>query len=600
MNVKEFLEEAKKEKVLEEAVLPITPFLAFAAFKKNTFGRLKDNLIDLGSKVGNFSKRSKATIKIEREKLRAGLGLTTGKGEDSTVYKLNKEQMDVMSDIYRKYGKVIVKDILIFRKNVLAPYSLIKRKIKENSRVTNKEKFGMTKAEFKAYLESGRKKIEGRGEKFSEKSKELRDRISRINDQLDELESAKEIIKTKEEIPKSILSRLYTKYQVHDRDLEGYSASDLRGQFNELNKSIEDKIQDIKDGKSVSSASIKNFVEKNIGKEGDGKKGNFNIALARYMFRREILDQLRDEKPNPFKDSYFFIINEMSDALNEQKKEIVRKLRSLKSSTELNDKENKIWKKRATASEFSNDLNDYYQSIRVEDFLDAPIYLERTPELKEAEQQIENEIRRFERSLQKKISPEDFNKLKNLRVINNLISVRELVSPGELFKNADELVITGNADRKDLESSEFLSPEEFEKSLRRFYSVTFSSISEMNKYKDLVEKMIQQLKKQGDDGVIERLSPIIGRFKIRRTLTPQPDVAAPTFREQYIDINDIQNKAEEIIKKRYESSYDMKYDKQRLDDIIEKFKLSNENSEKELRSISFLIDRVEMKLSRGI
>ena len=600
MQIKEIFEETKKEKILQESIIPITPFLAFASFKKNTFGRLKDNLIDLGSKVGNFSKRTKATVRIEREKLRAGLGLTTGKGEGATVYKLNKEQMDVMSDIYRKYGKVIVKDILLFRKNVLAPYSLIKRKIKESSRVTNKEKFGMTKAEFKTYLESGRKKIEGRGEKFSEKSKELRDRISRINDQIDELESAKEIIKTKEEIPKSILSRLYTKYQVHDRDLEGYSASELRSQFNELNKSIEDKIQDIKDGKSVSSASVKNFVEKNIGKEGDGKKGNFNIALGRYMFRRDILDQLRDEKPNPFKDSYFLIINEMNDALIEQKKDIVRKLRSLNSSTELNDKEKKIWKKRATSSEFSNDLNDYYQAIREEDFLDAPIYLERTPELKEAEQQIENEIRRFERSLQKKISPEDFNKLKNLRVINNLISVRELVSPGELFKNADELVNTGNADRKDLESSTFLNPDEFEKSLRRFYSMTFSSISEMNKHKALVEKMIQQLKKQGDDGVVQRLSAIIERFRIRRTLTPQQDIAAPTFKEQYIDINDIQNKAEEIINKRYESSYDMKYDKQRLDDMIEKFKLSNEDSEKELRSISFLIDRVETKLSRGI
>ena len=235
--------EEKEPVYLSEDILPITPFLAYASFKKSTFGALKDKMSDLKTKVGNFATGKKADALIKKEKMRASAGKNTGKGDDATVYKLKPAQMNVMADIYKKNGNKIVKDIMEFRKNVLAPYSLIKRKVKEATRVTNKDKFGMTKSEFKAYLESGRKKIENRGEAFSEKSEKLRERLDRIEEQIEMLDEAENSLSQEgEELPRSILNRLYKEYQVHDKDLLGYSAEELRQTHNQIKKRSEEVI----------------------------------------------------------------------------------------------------------------------------------------------------------------------------------------------------------------------------------------------------------------------------------------------------------------------------------------------------------------------
>jgi hypothetical protein len=601
---------------LNEDIFPITPFLAYASFKKNTFGALKDKMYDIKATVGKWANRKKAKTLITREKLRASAGKKSGKGDDATVYKLNSTQMNVMADIYNRHGNKIVKDIMEFRKNVLAPYSLIKRKVKEATRVTNKDKFGMTKAEFKAYLESGRRKIENRGERFSEKSEELRDRLDRIAEQIDLLKEAENKLgKEKGEFPRSILNRLYKDYKVHDKDLLGYSPDELRQvqskmdakskEVADLTKRFSDGDADADDIEKAIELATRKPIKISTKKDGEDREkeinpeGNFNVALGRYMFRNEILNSLREPESNELKDTYRRIIQDMITSLNEHRRDTIRKLSSLNASTKLNDKEKLIWKKRSTASEASSDLNDFYQAIKEEDFLETPIYLERTPELKEAEQQIENEIKRFERSLEKKIGKEDFSRLKKHRLINNLITVRELKSTKDLFKDTEELLKTTNSDRSDLKKSEeYISPQDFERRIWSIHKYDFSSMSELNNAKKEVDNLVEKMKAQGDEQIVNKLSNVIERIKIRRTLEPQRSSYIGQTSDLTVGIEQIEKKAEEMANKKYDSSAEARRDKERLDDMIKTFK-ENEGTEaeKELSRIKFLLDKVERRMT---
>ena len=120
-------------------------------------------------------------------------------------------------------------------------------------------------------------------------------------------------------------------------------------------------------------------------------------------------------------------------------KEKLDSLVGSKKSIDFNEKEAKIWKRKPGTSEASNNIKDYHQAIKEEDFLERYINIERSDELKKAEQEIENEIKRFERKLGKIVSKEDLVKLKKYRLINNLISIRELESPEKLFKSSEEI-----------------------------------------------------------------------------------------------------------------------------------------------------------------
>ena len=598
---------------INEDIFPITPFLAYASFKKSTFGALRDKMYDVKANVGNWGTRKKAKMLIGREKLRAGVGVKSGRGDDATVYKLTSTQMNVMADIYKKHGNKIIKDIMEFRKNVLAPYSLIKRKIKEATRVTNKDKFGMTKAEFKAYLESGRRKIENRGEKFLEKSEELRNRLDRITEQIKTLEEAEKKLGEAKEFPRSILNRIYKNYNIHDKDLLGYSPEELRQVQSKMDSEAKEIISLIDKFKEGSASKEDVFRAADLGtrkpikiKKGEDERevevnadGNFNIALGRYLFRDEVLTSLKDADENAFKGLYRKIVTEMIEALNENRRNTIRKLSSLNSSTKLTEKEALIWKKRSTASKDSADLNDFYQAIREEDFLDTPIYLERTPELKKAEQEIENEIKRFERSLEKKIGKQDFQKLKQHRLINNLITVRELKASGDLFKDTNELLQTTGSTQKDLEKSEkYISPSDFERRVWSMHGYTFSSVSELNAAKKELEDLIEKIKAQGDEQSVNKLSNVIERLRIRRTLQPQRTSYVGQASGFEISIDEIEKKAEEIANKQYDSSTEARRDKERLDDMIRKFRDSEgDQAEAKLNRIKFLLDKVDRRMA---
>lgn len=453
----------QEEELLYEQGLLTTPFLAYTTFKKNAFKNLKNKFRKPKTSIG---KKAKAKAQIAKEKVKAATGKTSGKGEDATVYKLTPLQIDVMADIYDKYGKELAKEIIQFRKNILAPYQLVKRKVKESSRISSSDITGMTKEQFKSALESGRKKIESRGEEYDEKAQTLVNRIKNYGEQIDNLRKADKAIENNDPIPQNIARKVFNEYGVGDNDLQGYKPEELRSIYNQIQRNNKDTLaylnkldsgaereegkaleliqrgRDLRSGKNPSREI--DLTQKQ--KEEFFKKGNFNLALGRYMFRKEILNQLKPGEYNVFKSTYQNIIDEMVDHAIKKRKEAIKKLSEIRGEHQLTDVEKQIWKKRDKAPDFSNDISDYYQAVREEDFLDKPIYLTRSKELQEAEQKIENEIRKFERKLQKVLTAEDYQKLKQYRVVNNLISVREMKDPDKLFKSTEQIK---NPDKKE-------------------------------------------------------------------------------------------------------------------------------------------------------
>ena len=145
---------------LEEGFFEISPIVAALSFKDKAL----DTLF------------GKPLAKIESAK--AKLGVKSGKGDNATVYAFTKEQKKVINEIRKKYGEELVKEIKNFRSDVIAPYQIIKRNVANNSRITDKERHGMTKEEYFRYRESGRRKIEKRKGYNSNWSSQYKDSIS--------------------------------------------------------------------------------------------------------------------------------------------------------------------------------------------------------------------------------------------------------------------------------------------------------------------------------------------------------------------------------------------------------------------------------------
>jgi len=617
-----FKNEKEDEENLTEQGLLITPFLAFSAFKKKAFDKVKKSFKDVKDSPISIRKEAKAKAATAKEKAKAALGATSGKGGDATVYKLTKEQLDVMSDIYSKYGKDIVKEILQFRKNILAPYQIIKREVKKSSRVTAKDVTGMTKEQFKSALESGRKKIEKRGEDFFNNSQELQDRLKRLNDQLNALKEAEDDFKNGKSLSPNISNKLFKQFGVGTKDLEGYSPEELRNAYNEIEKNYHDIIAQLdkaRGGESEPEKSL-SMVQKQRELRGGKsldltktehdefyKKGDFNSALGRYFFRRDILDKLKPGKSNIFRDTYLSIIKEMRDRIKKQKDEAMKKLVNMRKTVEFNDKEAAIWKKRPTVKSFSGNLDDYYQEISEKDFPEGVKYIERSDKLKDAEQKIENEIKKFERKLKKILSPEDYQKLKKYRLINNLISVKELEDPSNLFKSSDELnkqrlVSTANKEeqQKEKQNKEYISPDEFERRIKEIATMEFDSSTELNNAKDEAKDLADQMKQQGDDEEVKKYSDILRAIRERRSTKKQSLKGHDYDRSLIVDINDIEKLARKIINTDYSSVDKAKQDKQRLDNMIKSYKENNEDADRNLKEINFLMDRVALKLGREV
>jgi len=592
---------------LTEGVIPITPFVAYAAFKKKVFNALKNSkLFRTVEKIKRTPTKIKAKTEIGLEKTRAVLGAPSG----GTVYKLTNDQLALMARIYAKYGKELVDDILEFRRNILAPYQLIKRKVKSARTISSKDITGLTRDEYKAALESGRKKILARGKKYFERSKELQDRLAELNERLKILGKLKsDISKETPKIDYNAVNKLMKTFEVNDEELEGYPKEELRKVYDEIMRNYNFLLKARKEG--IGYPELKQSIERSkklwSGKTIDLTKyekdkffqtGNFNVALGKYFFSRNILNKLLSPgTSNIFKKTYESIIDEMIKRTKKLKTETLQQLITLRDSVKFNEKEKKVWEKLPTTKSFSGNLEDYYQKVTSDDFLEKPITIKRSPELIKAEEKIENEIKKFERKLKKTLTVEDYNLLKKYRLIGNLITIKELRDPNKLFKSKNEI-------EKDTETQEkkqgYITPAEYYRRLKEIGTVEYDTMAELNNAKKKAEELTQQMIDQGDEEVVDEYEDLLRQIKLRRTTEPYKLVGHELEPSFIVGIDDIRKLAKHIIEKNYTTIDELKQDNERLKKLVERYKKSGPDAQENLEEIKFLFDRINRKMTKEV
>jgi len=610
----------EKPLVLEEGAVPITPFVAYAAFKRQALNALRRNkAIKTVKAVAEAPKKVKAKAEIGIEKARAAVGAQSG----TTVYKLTNEQMKAMGEIYGKYGKELAKEIITFRRNVLAPYQLIKRKISGSSRVSSKDVTGLSKEEYRSALESGRKEIQSRGPDFFKSSQKSQDDLGGLARHVSDLQKMKKDFKDgNAKIDYNIANRVFREFKVGDDDLEGYSREELKQVYNDIMRNYRALVKVADEAKMgrVEFQKTKALVKKSkelwkgrtidltkAEKDKFYKKGNFDVALGKYFFSKDIIRQLT--KPgvfNIFKSTYSSIIDEMIKKSNQRREGSLQKLISLRKGAQLTDKEKKIWGKLPSIKSFSGNMEDYFQKVKEGDFLEKPVTIKRGPELVDAERKIENEIRRFERRLKNIIDESDYKTLKRMRLIGNLISISELRDPKTLFKSADELekvtTTSSSADETAEKSDEkkkdgYLSPEQFVRRIKEIATIEYDKVAELEAAKKNAKEMVATMRKQGDDEIVDDQADIIRKIKTRRTTKAKKLSGHALDAVAKIEVTDIENLAKEILGKDYNTLDRLKLDKQRLQSMVVKYKKIVPDAEEELKDIAFLFSRIDRKIA---
>lgn len=441
---------------INESIFTLNPFLAFFLLKDKEVE--SNNVVkkkSIKSKIKDKGRKAKAKAHIGKEKIKASLGLKSGAGEDATVYKFTDEQKEFLKELYDKYGQELIEDILKFRKEILAPYQLIKRIIKQNRTVSSKDKYGMTHAQFKQAVESGKKKIEKRNTFFDD-SGASQEKIDKLSQSIENLKKARKDLDNTGELKNSYVEKVLKNYELDSESFKNQSLDDLRKTYDEIqknylemekSKSPEKKSDLIKRNLDLRKGAItkekqESSKEQQLSTDNPKFKnndGSFNAALGKYFLRREVINKISNDNSSIFRKLYLEILDEMIKKALNRRKELVNKKFGDKSKIEFNEIERKIWKpKDEVGKQYSGDINDYNQIIKDEDFGDVE-YIERPKELIEAEKEIEKEIKRFERNLKKTVSSDDFEKIKNKKLINNLITVKELKKANELFKSPEDV-----------------------------------------------------------------------------------------------------------------------------------------------------------------
>ena len=501
-----------KDVSLAEGIFPMNPLLAFYTFKRNSLKNLKTIKGATIGKVAEKGKRTKAELKKGGEKLKSALDSGGGKDPDSTVYRLTRKQEEVLSSLHEKHGPKFIQELMDFRTGVLGPYQVIKRTVKKNKMLTAKEPLGMTKEQFKSAVESGRRKIEARGSRF-EKFDDLKSNVEKQERSIKALEQVKAGIKTNKQIPPTILERILKEYDLGKKEFQDYSMNDLKKAYFVITKNVDrmgeigandegdeltkaqeinalvktniklrkgqtakedlDKRMKVRDAETDEGGNLKEdylyeySIDLTKNKNFRMSNGGFNSALGLYFLRKEIIKQLKPEKRDSiYRQTYVKIVDQLINDAKKRKTEASTKIVKNKGSVEFNERERKIWELRPSVKTQSGEIKDYVQKLKEEDFFN-PKYFKKSEKLTSAEKKVEAGIKRFERSLKKRISPEEYKELKKYRLINNLITVGEMKSPEKLFKSQEELQSEIKTAKRD-----FLSDGEFETKMREIYYLT--------------------------------------------------------------------------------------------------------------------------------
>jgi hypothetical protein len=609
---------------LNESWFLTTPFIAFTTFKRKAFNALNKSKMFSSikkSKEDNILGKAKATALIQKEKIRHDTGIR-GKGDEETVYKLTPEQLKIMAEIYKKHGKKIIEEIQLFRRNILAPYQLIKRLVKKNKTVTAKEVNGLTYDEYKAAVESGRRKILRRGETIG-KVGEKHGKIDEYNDLIQKLQTIKNSFgEGDSSVINSLMDKVYEKFNVSSNDLYGFKPDELKIITDEIASSFgkvkyflmhpqskelppEDVLRTITKNIALRAGDVSNEhvqeILRAMSKEGI-KSSELNSAISKYLLRKEIRSKIRSADRNAYKEYYKSLIDEMLSKTLVRRKQMVGSAALDRSYVDFNDREEKVWGLLPTKkAKYTGDVGDYYLKIKEDEFKNVE-HIQKPEGVENAQRAIENEIKRFERKLVKIIGPEDLAKLKQYRLINNLITVKELKDAGSLFKSEDELNYEeeqdDDAEPQDNEEEQDdgeVSEEDFVSQLKDYDSEEIGSLAELNTIKKSVDELIIKMRKQGDNDIIEKHRDLINKIRTKKGVD---DKETPNY-EDVNTVGDIKRFAIEILKKKYRDADEMEQDNGKFNEMISEYKKNEPNAEKGLKEIEYVLKQVENKLGQS-
>lgn len=637
-----FLEELKTfeeptETSINEGIIPLSPLLAFLSLRKNIFKEAKDRKKFIDIVKGQTTKIRAAAI-TGKEKISAKTGGKSmiGNDKDATVYTFTGEQLDFLAEFQDKYGKEIIKEIQDFRTNILAPYQVIKRAVKKFGRSTDSDRIGMSHRDFQESLESGRRKIERMGGDYYKKNQEFSKTLKEVDESLSDLKKIRDSIKNGSPINKNKISEIQNNY--YFRKESGKSSEDFGGvPLEKLQKAYEEMMRGYRALEDDPTASaVRKTVGRNIDLRRHGgatskeereflqRDDKFSEALALYSVRR-----LKDEKDfkksgndvvvsGESKSFFLKVVEILISNQVDRRRDYFSSYNKHRERVKFTENEKKIWKLRPTAKEFSSDLNDYYQGIKDQDFKGV-VNIQKNPKVLEAEKEIEKQVKRFEREIAKKVDIEDFKELKRLRIINNLITLKDLDDPQNLFKSSSEIEAENknkkSSETKDGDESESESEDnkkedgestggemsfsEFKSFLEKVATQKYDTVGELNKDKQKLEKMEDSL--DATKTQMNKIERLLFKTKNRKKIEAQKirDILSGyeyDDSDKIIEINDIEKKVYAILNRKYFDANTLARDVDSLKLTITHYKKQNPDKyEKELGSISYLFNELSKK-----
>lgn len=481
--------EILKEEVPEGFGFPITPIVSYLCFEtplELTYS--KEELISEGWKERKEERDTKKSVnkKVKKEVKSAKKGKISE--FTGTVYKLTDQQKRALKYIKKKYGKDLSKEIKLFRNRFLAPYQVIKSNLQKSKSLYAKDVIGMTKEEYFSTKRKAEEKIRNmRSDKYTELNKEY----FGISDKYSSVDSLSSIA-SQNKLNATALRKVFEKYNVKSSSFSDSDFITIKNRTDSLELYLNNLIRKLSSDQKISDADVSEFsrkvdyfsdIKKDVSdlsktKTGDeidsfrkmrkvlvsiddkidslnidneekeeikaklnrattvnNKKitsSSFADEFELFLLRNKIAEDIKKEKSSKYFDEYNNQISKVRDRLSDRKLDIVKRMGSERENKNLNDAEKKIYKLKPGMPKNSDNLDDYELKIKESDFFDSKFYA-KSPEMVEAEKKIDAEIKRFERGLKSKMEDKDFKLLKKYRLINNLITVKNLKLSKDLF-----------------------------------------------------------------------------------------------------------------------------------------------------------------------
>lgn len=598
MNLLNIIEEelsSDETYIIEEGLFEVSPAIAMFAFKDNVLNKLSK----IGKKVLNPVENTVGKVATKIEQAKAKTIGRSGSDDNDTVYSFTKEQKQAMAYIYRKYGPQLVNDIEKFRKDIMIPYSIVKRNVAKNKMITNKEIFGMTKEDYFKYRESGRKKIEKKGTYFKDsddlrnKQTDAREALSLAKQKLKDFQDGKII-----DLTATNLEKIFDEAGIGRKELNGWTDSELEKTATEIKKILSWlENPERSEGEYVrvggKSGSARKTVEsrakleldlkklqergysymKGQSTEDNNKHGSFKNAFAIYMLRREEIKNIKNNSLNSdYKKFYEKVLKDAIDGAQEIYDEKFNNYMALKGTIELNQFEKKIWGLKSTGVEYSGDINDWYLKIKPEDFKETK-YNQKTDKIIEAEKEMDRALKQLERKLKKVMSDEDMAMCRKYRLFNNFLTVKELKDSKDMFKTE-----VPKLSAPEIKGSDDNFGEKLEAALKKEYN----SIKELEDARSLINQEAKNKKLSKEDKI--KLKELNDRIN--------PKNGSKVSKVDRTKINEILGKINTTV---YTGKTQANDDLKLLNDTVSDFK--ELYGEEELKRFEFEINKAKGRLA---